>query len=187
VGCAVVASEGGRILLGRRGKEPMFGKWIIPGGGINIFERYSDTAIREFKEETGLDIAVRNVVHVAEIIKPSTEHRVVIYVAANVVGGEMRASSDLLDVRLFNRRELEEMAAANELTPTVRDVLLSLGWLHSDTNEMFSQARGRDFRGQHRSSLPNSLASKQGTQRRAKTNARGISVGGVQLLLQLDY
>jgi 8-oxo-dGTP diphosphatase len=136
VGCAVVAVMGERLLLGRRGKEPFYGKWIIPGGGINLFERYSDTAVREFREETGLEINVRDVLCVAEIIVPPREHRIVIYVAADVVGGHLHASSDLLEVRAFDCDEINMLAAADELTPTVRDVLWKLGWLGPSMNRI---------------------------------------------------
>lgn len=132
VGCAVVAVRDGRILLGRRGKEPMYGKWIIPGGGVGLFEHYTDTAVREFAEETGLKIRVHGVLHVAEIIVPEAEHRIVIYVSADIVGGSARASSDLLEVGAFTRREVVELAQRGELTPTVAGVLQLLGWISDD-------------------------------------------------------
>ena len=131
VGCAVVAVKSGRIVLGRRGKEPFFGKWIIPGGGVELFERYVDTASREFREETGLDVIVGGIVHVSEIIVPLKEHRIVIYVAADVVGGCLHANSDLLEVGTFDRAEVSKLAAAGEITPTVTEVLTTLGWLGS--------------------------------------------------------
>lgn len=131
VGCAVVAVESGRIVLGRRGKEPFYGKWVIPGGGIELYEHYADTASREFREETGLEIRVAEIIHVAEIIVPLKEHRIVIYVAADVIGGRLEASSDLLDVRAFDRAEVSRLAVSGELTPTVREVLTVLRWLDS--------------------------------------------------------
>lgn len=129
VGCAVVAVKDEHILLGRRGKEPMYGKWVIPGGGIDLFEKYSETAVREIKEETGLTIRVGHVLHVAEIIVPQAEHRIVIYVSADITGGTPKASSDLLEVACFDRSQLAEMDAADEFTPTVREVLRRLNWL----------------------------------------------------------
>lgn len=132
VGCAVIAVQGRRIVLGRRGKEPMYGKWIIPGGGVGLFERYRDTAIREFFEETGLTIDVKEVVHVAEIIVPEAEHRIVIYVSAEVTGGTPRAGSDLLELNAFTRDEVAALARESALTPTVSDVLRQLGWLKGE-------------------------------------------------------
>jgi 8-oxo-dGTP diphosphatase len=163
VGCAVVAIDKSRIVLGRRGKEPFFGKWIIPGGGVKLFERLSDTAVREFKEETGLSIEVSRVAHIAEIITAPKEHRIVVYVAAYVTGGVAQAGSDLLEVGYFDRQAVERLAAADELTPTVKDVLHKLGWLGTriepDGRDLFGYcARHLTSRGTSRRKTPSPLA-----------------------------
>ena len=45
------------VLLGKRSIPKGYGKWAIPGGGMeNCDVDYSDCAFREFHEETGIDI-----------------------------------------------------------------------------------------------------------------------------------
>lgn len=177
VGCAVIAVMDGRILLGRRGKEPMFGKWIIPGGGIGLFEHYTDTAIREFREETGLTIRVDRIAHVAEIIVPEREHRVIIYVLAEVTGGTMKANSDLLEVKALSRVEVAALAGAGELTPTVHSVLQEIGWLNSDAPFTAS------FKTKYQTLGSARRATVSGRHRKRGTTRRNLSVGGVQLQL----
>jgi 8-oxo-dGTP diphosphatase len=141
VGCAVVAEKNGRLLLGRRGKEPYYGKWIIPGGGVKLFETLTETALREFDEETGLQINVQGIAHVAQIVAPPNEHRIVIYVHAEVVGGVARAGSDLLEIGFFERSMIEQLALHDALTPTVEGVLCELGWLRRDNIALIAQPR----------------------------------------------
>lgn len=129
VGCAVLVEENGKVLLGKRGKEPMYGKWIIPGGGIDAYESYKATGAREILEETGLVIEVGGIVKVAEIIVPEKEHRIVLYVNAKPVGGTLQANSDLLDVKYCTREEMQVLYDAGEMTPTVAGVLVELGWI----------------------------------------------------------
>jgi ADP-ribose pyrophosphatase YjhB (NUDIX family) len=46
----------GRLLLVRRAHEPWRGTWDVPGGFCGAREHPADAAVREVKEETGLEI-----------------------------------------------------------------------------------------------------------------------------------
>lgn len=45
-----------KVLLVKRGNEPFKGKWALPGGFLNEDETAEECALRELKEETGLDL-----------------------------------------------------------------------------------------------------------------------------------
>ena len=50
--------DGDRVLLTRLGRSMHKGLWTLPGGGVDFGERPVDAVIRELHEETGLDVAV---------------------------------------------------------------------------------------------------------------------------------
>lgn len=134
VGSALlVRDEANRILLGKRNKDPQRGSWVIPGGKIHAFESIAEAACRELKEETGLEVEVTGQFGVYEIINPPSEHRLVIYSWARVIGGVPQASDDLSEIRFFSLHELGEAPT----TPLVRRVLCDAGLvsLDQDTRE----------------------------------------------------
>lgn len=51
---ALVVNDRGELLLGRRSVEPARGQWCLPGGFIEADESMDQAAIRELREETGL-------------------------------------------------------------------------------------------------------------------------------------
>jgi 8-oxo-dGTP diphosphatase len=115
----IVRDEANRILLGKRNKDPQRGNWVLPGGKIHAFESIADAAARELAEETGLTVEVQQQFRVYEIINPPQEHRLVIYSWAKVIGGDLRASDDISEVKFVSLHELGDLP----LTPLVRVVL----------------------------------------------------------------
>ncbi|MFI8451555.1 NUDIX hydrolase [Streptomyces erythrochromogenes] len=79
---AVVAHEGRVLLVRRRVAEGQL-SWQFPAGKVEPGESFEKAAVRETKEEAGLDAAVRQL---GEQIHPITG-RQVSYTACEVVGG----------------------------------------------------------------------------------------------------
>lgn len=98
---SVLVEDGGRVLLGKRGGSPGKGTWSLPSGYIDYEEDFLTTAIRETKEETGLDVEVCSVINVVSSFVSPRFHFLGLYVFARVVGGELAAGDDLEAVEWF--------------------------------------------------------------------------------------
>lgn len=96
-----VILRGSEVLLVQRGVEPQKGYWGTPGGYVEWDESAEDAAVREVKEETGLDVT--DVRLVAVHSSPSRHPRQVINIvfAATVSDGEPTSGDDALAVRWF--------------------------------------------------------------------------------------
>jgi 8-oxo-dGTP diphosphatase len=97
---AVVVVRGTEILLGLRRWSPA-GAWCIPCGHVEWDEDVRDAAIREFHEETGLEVRLGDVFAVHSNFH-HPEHRTVgVWFWGEVIGGQLRAGDDLEDVGYF--------------------------------------------------------------------------------------
>ncbi len=102
VGAAVIIlNKEGRILLGKRNSSYK-GLWCIPCGYVEYDEDVFDAAIREFKEETGLDVHIKGVYAVLSNFHNPETHTVGIWFMAEIIGGELKAQADLDDVGYFD-------------------------------------------------------------------------------------
>lgn len=69
----VVVIHNDKILLVKREKPPFKNKWVLPGGFVEINEDVKQAAIREMKEETGIDIELIGIIGVYS--KPERDER----------------------------------------------------------------------------------------------------------------
>jgi ADP-ribose pyrophosphatase YjhB (NUDIX family) len=97
VACAIPATDDGELYLMRRGFEPSRGLWTMPGGYVDLGESVEDAAIRETKEEIGVDIEITGLVGV---YSRSTDRIVVVVYAARAQGTPTR-TEEALEVRAF--------------------------------------------------------------------------------------
>ncbi len=99
VAAVVLALVDGKLVLVRREMEPQIGRWAFPSGFVDRGESVEDAAIREFKEETGLDARLERLIGVYS----DTDSPVVLVVyQAAVVVGSLQAGHDATDAALFD-------------------------------------------------------------------------------------
>lgn len=125
VGIGVVIWRGDKVLLIRRGHEPAKDEWRLPGGGQEIGETIMQTAVREAKEETGLDVMPLGIVTALDSIFYDSEERIeyhytLIEVLAESLEGEPVAGDDAVDVRWATIDEVEDLCAWPEIARVVR-------------------------------------------------------------------
>ena len=102
----------------------------MPGGKIEVGETIAGAAVREVREETGLEVEIVARLGIFEIVHP-TEHSVFVLSKAHVIGGTLNGASDLSEAAWFDRSDLADV----DLSDPVRDALREVGWLAPDGPE----------------------------------------------------
>jgi 8-oxo-dGTP diphosphatase len=130
VGVGAVIVDRGRVLLVRRGHEPLKGQWSLPGGLLELGESLTAGVVREVKEETGLTVEIVELVELLDRIHRDGErvryHYVIADYLCSVSGGELMAASDADAVRWVERPEWNSHSALKLDPVTVR--VIEVGW-----------------------------------------------------------
>lgn len=130
VGVGAVIVEQGRVLLVRRGTEPMLGQWTLPGGLLEVGEPLLAGVVREVREETGLAVEPIELIELLDRIQREGERVRYHYVLADylcrVTGGQLQAASDANAVRWVERTEWNSHSALKIDPITVR--VIESGW-----------------------------------------------------------
>jgi ADP-ribose pyrophosphatase YjhB (NUDIX family) len=117
LGASIAVFKGDAVLLVERGLAPRRGLWSLPGGSIEEGESPSDAALRELKEETGIEAEIEGLLDTVEFVASDADGRTVTWRLAmfygRCVGGSLRSGSDAAKVGWFSLGDLEKL----NLTP----------------------------------------------------------------------
>jgi ADP-ribose pyrophosphatase YjhB (NUDIX family) len=91
---AVYIVDQERILLGQRTGEPGAGLWATPSGYIEYNEDFISAAVREAREETGLEVQIQSILHVESAFLAPQYHFLTIYLLARVISGNLTCTEE---------------------------------------------------------------------------------------------
>ena len=105
----IIHDDHGRIVLVRRAIEPGYGQWVFPGGYVDRGEEVRAAAVREAREETGLDIRLEELL---DIYSYAGRIPVIVVYTATMLGGCLACDDEGLEARFFEPAEIpwEELA-----------------------------------------------------------------------------
>ena len=112
IGVGAVVIDGTKVLLVRRGQEPLKGEWSLPGGALELGKTLQQGVVREVLEETGLIVVPGGIIEILDrIIQDEASqrvryHYVLIDFVCQVTGGTLCSASDAEDVRWVEHGQL---------------------------------------------------------------------------------
>lgn len=92
-GICIKEKENALLLVHHKGLGKKGHLWVPPGGGVEYFEDARSALVREFKEETNLDIAVGKLLFVNEVLNDPL-HAVELFFEVKIRQGELATGHD---------------------------------------------------------------------------------------------
>ena len=94
----IIRTPSDRLVLVRRAIEPGYGKWVFPGGYVDRGEELTAAALREAREECGLDVRLDGLVN---IYSYAGRVPVIVVYAATALGGMLAHDDEGLEIAEF--------------------------------------------------------------------------------------
>ena len=106
---AMIFDEQGRILLFKHTYRKF--EWGIPAGGLEYNEQPADAIVREFFEETGMQIQIEKLL---TAVSAREDHHISMIYLCKVVSGEFKGSDEISEMKYFESNHLPDKMLTSE-------------------------------------------------------------------------
>lgn len=133
---AAIFRDDGKLLIGLRGKDPRRRVWSLPGGHVEAGETAADAALREIREETGIEAELLGLVDINDVILRRDDgalhaHYLLTIFYGRWLAGEPMPGDDCLEARFVDIEEIESLETTDRLAHFV--TLGHQKWLNRST------------------------------------------------------
>ncbi|MDR0901052.1 MAG: NUDIX hydrolase [Methanobrevibacter sp.] len=116
-------NKNSEFVLIRRKNEPYKNQWAIPGGFVEYGETTENSAIREAKEETNIDITIDKLFGVYSDPKrdPRGHTITIVYLAIGNLK-KLKASSDASDGKIYSFNDIDSLELAFDHKKILKEI-----------------------------------------------------------------
>jgi 8-oxo-dGTP diphosphatase len=119
-----VVVENSSILLIKRKNDPYQGSWALPGGFVEYGETVENAAVRETKEETGIDVKLKELVGVySDPDRDPRGHTITVCFLGSNIGGMLKSATDADDAKYFDLNTIKTLDLAFDHERIIQDSL----------------------------------------------------------------
>ncbi|ACA16560.1 NUDIX hydrolase [Methylobacterium sp. 4-46] len=128
---SVAVVRGGRVLVASRGGSPLHGLYSLPGGLVEPGERLAETALRELREEVGVEAEIVAGLSPTEVIERDGDgrvlhHFVIMAHAARWLRHEPAPGDEALDVRWVTVAEAAALPTTDGLLAILAEAVAAV-------------------------------------------------------------
>jgi mutator protein MutT len=128
IGVGAIVVDGGRVLLVKRGHEPLKDEWSLPGGAVELGETLETAIAREVQEETGLTVEVGPIVDVLDRLRYDTDgrvkyHYVLVDFLCRPTGGTLACASDADAAAWATLEDLQHLGVAEATISVIQKAI----------------------------------------------------------------
>jgi ADP-ribose pyrophosphatase YjhB (NUDIX family) len=125
-GVGIVCFKDDQVLIVKRAKPPIKWEWSIPGGGQELGETTRETALRELKEETGIDARLIGLVDVVDSVSHDEVgqirfHYTLVDFAAEWIAGDPVGADDVSHAAWTPLAEIDTLGLWSETVRVIRE------------------------------------------------------------------
>jgi ADP-ribose pyrophosphatase YjhB (NUDIX family) len=123
VAVGTIITMDSQLVLVRRAIEPGYGLWVFPGGFVDRGEEVDKAALREAREESGLEVRLDHLVGIYSY----PDSPIIIVYAATALSGELCSDEECLEAKLFRAEEIPwDVLAFRSTREALHDYLAGL-------------------------------------------------------------
>ena len=118
----IIIERSDEIVLVKRKNDPYKGYWELPGGFVEENETIEEAAVREVKEETSINVGLKEILGVYSDVKRDPRGRVAtVAFISNPIGGKLKASSDAEEAKWIKVGTIDVESLAFDHPKIIKD------------------------------------------------------------------